>query len=69
VAMLDQPTWAVLVNLLEQCPTVPRDFDRDPGDKPRLRISAEFEFISEASQITALRAFVAGLATALRPSP
>ena len=69
VAMLDQPTWAVLVNLLEQCPTVPRDFDRDPGDKPRLRISTEFEFISEASQIAALRNFVAGLATALRPSP
>ena len=67
VAMLDPPTWAVLVNLLEQCPTVPRDFDRDRGDKPRLRISTEFEFISEASQIAALRDFVAGLATALQP--
>jgi hypothetical protein len=69
VAMLDQPTWAVLVNLLDQCPTLPRGFERGPGDEPCLRISTEFEFISEARQIAALRGFVAGLATALQPSP
>lgn len=68
VAVLDLPSWGVLVNLLDQCPTVPRDFAAGSGGKPRLRVSQGFEFVSESSQIASIREFVAALPAALGSS-
>ncbi len=65
VAILDSPAWAVLVNLLDQCPTLPRGFASEPRGKPRLRVSTDFEFISERRQIESVREFVAALPTVL----
>ena len=61
--MLDLPSWAVLQDLLDECPVVPRDVD---GSASRLRIAKEFDFISEARQIAWVRDFVGRLPEALR---
>ncbi len=63
VAMLDQPSWVVLVNLIDECPVVPRDVE---GRRSRLRVSAEFDFISENRQIVWVREFIGRLPVALR---
>ena len=63
VAMLDQPSWVVLVNLIDECPVVPRDVE---GRRSRLRVSAEFDFISENRQIVWVREFIGRLPEALR---
>jgi hypothetical protein len=63
VAMLDLPSWAVLQDLLDECPVVPRDLD---GSASRLRIAREFDFISEARQIAWVRDFVGRLPESLR---
>jgi hypothetical protein len=67
VAILDSPSWTVLVNLVDQCPSVPREFESDHGGKPRLRVSTDFEFISATRQIEAVRRFIAALPAALGP--
>jgi len=64
VATLDLPAWAVLVNLIDECPVVPSNFDR-PGGKPRLRVATGFDFISERSQVASAREFVASLPAVL----
>ncbi len=61
VAVLDQPSWLILTNLLEPCPSVPRDFDRVPSGRPRLRVSRELEFISQSRQLTSVREFLEAL--------
>jgi hypothetical protein len=63
VAMLDQPSWAVLVNLIDECPVVPRDLD---GRRSRLRVSVESDFISDGRQIAWVREFIGRLPEALR---
>ncbi|HVO09168.1 MAG TPA: DUF6178 family protein [Vicinamibacteria bacterium] len=65
VAVLDQPSWVVLTSLLDQCPTVPRDFDRVPGGEPRLRVSTELDFVSENRQLACVREFLDALPRAL----
>ena len=64
IAVLDQPSWATLVGLLDECPVVPRRADRPSARKP-LRMTAELEFISENTQVAWVRAFVESLADRL----
>lgn len=61
VAILDTPAWAMLVNLLDECPMIPKNACT-PTDKPRLRVDTEFEFISENRQVIWARDFANSLA-------
>lgn len=64
VTTLDLPSWAVLQGLLDECPVVPRDIE---DRRSRLRVSPEFDFISEQRQVAWVREFVGRLPDALRP--
>ena len=65
VAILDLPSWTMLVNLIDQCPVVPKDVC-SPAEKPPLRVATEFDFISENRQIIWARNFAASLPEKLR---
>lgn len=60
LAILDQPSWATLLRLVDECPVVPRLAETPPATPP-LRVTSEFEFISENAQITWVREFVESL--------
>jgi hypothetical protein len=60
IAVLDQPSWAILLGLVDECPVVPKQAETPPHKRP-LRVAAEFEFISENRQITWVREFVESL--------
>jgi len=60
IAILDQPSWAMLENLLDECPVVPRNACT-PSEKPPLRVATEFEFVSENRQIIWARNFAESL--------
>jgi hypothetical protein len=60
LASLDLPSWAVLVNLVDECPVVPRDTAVAPG-RPALRVNTEFEFISEYRQVKWVAGFLDSL--------
>jgi hypothetical protein len=62
LAILDPPTWAVLVGLVDECPVVPKPA---PSGKPALRVASEFEFVSDPGQIAWARDFAAALARRL----
>jgi hypothetical protein len=61
IAILDQPSWAVLLGLLDECPTVPRLADRRTHRSRQLRVNSEFEFIAERSQVEWVHRFMEGL--------
>jgi hypothetical protein len=61
IAMLDLPTWAILVGIVDRCPVVPRNAGRVTDGKPPLRVNSEVEFISENRQVEWVRRFVEGL--------
>jgi hypothetical protein len=65
IAILDSPSWAMLVNLIDECAVVPRDACT-PSEKPPLRVTTEIEFVSENRQIVWARNFGASLAERLR---
>jgi hypothetical protein len=48
------------LNLIDECPVVPRDAVATPG-RPALRVSTEFEFISEYRQIEWVAGFLDSL--------
>jgi hypothetical protein len=60
IAILDQPSWATLRLLLDECPVVPSTAPGPTGRRP-LRVTTEFEFISENRQIAWVRDFVESL--------
>jgi hypothetical protein len=60
IAVLDQPSWAILLGLVDECPVVPKQAQTPPHKRP-LRVAADFEFISENRQITWVREFVESL--------
>jgi hypothetical protein len=64
IAILDLPSWAMLVNLLDECPVAPKNVCT-PSGKPLLRVPTEFEFISENRQIAWARNFAESLASRL----
>jgi hypothetical protein len=61
IAILDQPSWATLLGLVDECPVVPKAAETPAGGRPPLRVSSEFEFISENRQIAWVRDFVRSL--------
>ena len=61
IAILDQPSWAIILNLVAECPVVPRGADV-PSAKPVLRLTKEFEFISERQQVAWVEELVESLA-------
>ncbi len=65
IAILDQPSWATLLGLVDECPVVPKARDPKRHGKPPLRVSSEFEFISENRQIAWVRDFMEALPSRL----
>jgi hypothetical protein len=61
IAILDQPAWAVLLGLLDECPVAPLLEGSSTSGKQRLRISSRYEFFSVNSQILWAHAFVESL--------
>ena len=64
LAILDPPSWATLLGLVDECPVVPKPSPNSSG-RPPLRVTAEFEFISENAQIEWARDFVDSLPSRL----
>jgi Family of unknown function (DUF6178) len=60
LAILDPPAWATLLGLVDECPVVPKPSSKSSG-RPPLRVTTEFEFISENGQIEWARDFVDSL--------
>jgi len=60
LAILDPPAWATLLGLVDECPVVPKPSPKSCG-RPPLRVTTEFEFISENAQIEWARDFVDSL--------
>src|SRR5262245_15534047 len=61
IAILDTPSWAVLVRLIDECPVVPKNLTLSSADGRGLRVTSDFEFISENRQIAWARTFVESL--------
>jgi hypothetical protein len=68
LAILDPPSWATLLGLVDECPVVPKAAATGTG-RPALRVTAEFEFISDSTQIARVRDFVESLPRRLAGSP
>ena len=60
IAVLDQPSWATLLGLVDECPVVPKRVIAPAGRRP-LRLTSECEFISENTQLAWVREFVESL--------
>jgi hypothetical protein len=60
LAILDLPAWSTLLGLVDECPVVPKPSPTTSG-RPPLRVTTEFEFISENGQIEWARDFVDSL--------
>jgi hypothetical protein len=61
IAILDTPTWATLLGLIDQCPVVPKNLQPRKAQTRMLRVSTEYEFISDNRQIAWVREFVESL--------
>jgi hypothetical protein len=61
IAILDQPSWATLLGLVDECPVLPKAGPTPEDGRPPLRVASEFEFISENRQIAWVRDFVEAL--------
>ncbi len=61
IAILDQPSWATLLGLVDECPVVPKVAQTRADGRPPLRVASEFEFISENGQIAWVRDFLEAL--------
>ena len=57
IAILDPPSWAALLRLLDECPVVPTDLEPKTSGRA-LRVSTDFSFISENRQIVLVRRFL-----------
>src|SRR6185436_15166959 len=67
IMMLDMPAWAALAGLIDEYPVMHAGI-RPRRDSPMRAVSASaFEFISENSQIAAVRDFMQSLPETLRP--
>jgi hypothetical protein len=64
LAVLDPPSWATVLGLVDECPVVSKVADTGKG-RAALRVTNEFEFISESGQIAGARDFVESLPTRL----
>jgi hypothetical protein len=64
ILMLDAPSWAALRALIDECPVMHAALDA-PRQRRRTINPADFAFISQNSQIAAVREFMASLPSAL----
>jgi hypothetical protein len=61
IVILDQPAWATLVGLTDQCPVIHAGIGASRGSRTRAVSASAFEFISENSQIASVREFFRSL--------
>ncbi len=66
MAILDLPAWATLLGLIDECPVIHAGMGASRS-RARKVSASEFEFISENSQIAAVREFMQSLPEILRP--
>ena len=66
MAILDMPAWATLLGLIDECPAIHAAMDASRGSRVRAVSASSFEFISENSQIAAVREFMQSLPETLR---
>jgi hypothetical protein len=64
ILMLDAPSWAALLALIDECPVIHAALDA-PRQRRRTINPADFAFISQNSQIAGVREFMASLPSAL----
>jgi hypothetical protein len=61
ITSLDMPAWAALLGLIAECPVMHAGIAASQGTGMRQVSASAFEFISENSQITSVRAFMEAL--------
>jgi hypothetical protein len=66
ILILDMPAWATLLGLIDECPVIHGAMDSSRGSRVRRISASSFEFISENSQIEAVREFMEWLPDTLR---
>lgn len=66
IAILDLPAWAALLGLIDECPVMHPAIGAGTGSRTRAVSAAGFEFISENSQLAAIREFMRFLPHTLR---
>jgi hypothetical protein len=66
IMILDMPAWATLLGLIDECPVIHAAIGASRGSPTRAVSAAAFEFISENSQIAAIREFMQSLAETMR---
>ncbi|MGH9764680.1 MAG: DUF6178 family protein, partial [Blastocatellia bacterium] len=66
IATLDTPAWAVLLGLIDECPVLHPFASSSKNNGNRSVSTYDFEFISENSQIAAVREFLRSLPERLR---
>ena len=57
IAILDTPSWATLLRLLDECPVLSAELEPKTSGRA-LRVSTDFSFISENCQIAKVRQFI-----------
>jgi hypothetical protein len=57
-AILDMPTWALLLGLIDECPMMHAGIGASQGSRTRAVSASAFEFISENSQIASVLEFI-----------
>ena len=66
IAILDMPSWAVLLALIAEYPVLPSGVGTSKDSRTLSFSASDFEFISENSQIAAIREFMQSLPERLR---
>jgi hypothetical protein len=66
ILILDMPAWATLLGLIDECPVIHAAMDSSRGSQVRRISASSFEFISENSQIEAVRQFMESVPDSLR---
>ncbi len=66
LAILDMPTWAALLSLIDECPTLHGGIAASTSSGLRSVSSTAFEFIAEPAQIVAVGEFMSSVASRLR---
>jgi hypothetical protein len=66
IAILDMPAWVTLLALIDECPVIHAGISASRDSRVRAVSPSDFEFISENSQIAAVREFMRSLPDTLR---
>jgi hypothetical protein len=66
IAILDTPAWAALLTLIDECPTLHPIIGASRDSRILAVNASDFEFISQNSQIAAVREFMRSLSETLR---